>query len=47
MKPQGEKLNSLDLFAKKLLTEGHYEGVAVAGRCDAVLQRSVWASSHT
>ena len=42
MKPQGEKLNSLDHFAQKLLTEGHYESAAVAGRRDAVLQRSVY-----
>ena len=42
MKPQGEKLNSLDQFAQKLFTEGHYESVAVASRRDAVLQRSVY-----
>ena len=42
MKPQGEKLNSLDQFAQKLLTEGHYESAAVASRRDAVLQRSVY-----
>ena len=42
MEPQGEKLNALDLFSQKLLTEGHYESVAIASRRDAVLQRLVY-----
>ena len=39
MEPQGEKLNTLEQFAQKLINEGHYESTAVASRRDAVLQR--------
>ena len=39
MEPQGEKMNALDQFSQKLMSEGHYESVAVASRRDAVLQR--------
>ena len=34
-------MNALNVFSQKLLTEGHYESVAVASRRDAVLQRLV------
>ena len=46
MEPQREKLNALELFSQKLISEAHYESVAVVSRRDAVLQRLVGVLLH-
>ena len=44
---QEEKIHALDQFAQKLMTEGHYDSIAISSRRNAVLARySTCARSH-